>query len=247
MNDKDIKRWDNVSLKFSEWAETSPYKQEFVYPLVLSSLKSIDAKNILDIGCASGEFSRLLARKEARVVGIDGSLELLKIARAKSKNLKINYLKFDLGKKINFPSGYFDFVAAIHSLMNIDKYEKTIRESFRVLKSGGKFIFTIPHPCFTTPVFSFRRRIWGRICLRWSTIRWEDYFTNRKIDKDVITGCPIGHYHRKIEDYLNQLLRAGLMVTNFREPKLPKKVIGKLNSLPANFFPDLILIEAIKP
>ena len=36
--------------------------------------------------------------------------------------------------------------------MDVEDYPGSVREAFRVLRSGGELLMSIPHPCFSAPV-----------------------------------------------------------------------------------------------
>lgn len=242
----DIEKWENISREFAKKCENTPFKTKFLYPLVLSNLGVIKSKKMLDLGSSSGVFTRILWKKGAHPFGIDSSKRLLKIAEEKNPNRKITYLYADLNKKISFPSEYFDSVTALHILMDVENYQNVIRESFRLLKSGGKFIITIPHPCFSHPILYFKRRIFGRINFRWSKVLWNSYFERRKIDKQLIKNYATSYYHRTIGDYVNTIAETGFIIKGFLEPKLPKKIANEMGYLASNFFPNTMIIIAKK-
>ena len=50
----------------------------------LGALPSLEGRTVLDLGCAVGDQSALLAQRGAKVLGIDGNADLLKVARRRS-------------------------------------------------------------------------------------------------------------------------------------------------------------------
>ncbi|HEX8399790.1 MAG TPA: class I SAM-dependent methyltransferase, partial [Pyrinomonadaceae bacterium] len=53
-------------------------------------------RHILEIGCGTGEFSRLLAKRAERVLAIDLSPQMIRLARARSKSYpNIDFIEGD--------------------------------------------------------------------------------------------------------------------------------------------------------
>ena len=115
---------------------------EYAYAL----LGDARGKLVLDFGCGSGENSLLLARRGARVVGVDISASLIALAR---RRLEINGLPgaaaFTVGSAhdLPLPDDSVDVVFGIAILHHLD-LAATSREVHRVLKPGGRAIFQEP-------------------------------------------------------------------------------------------------------
>ena len=100
---------------------------------------------VLDVGCGLGGPARMLAdEKSCTVTGLDLSQEFIDTAKALSKlvNLdsKTTFLKGD-ALALPFERNSFDIVWTQHVQMNIFEKKKFYSEIFRVLKTGGKFLY----------------------------------------------------------------------------------------------------------
>src|SRR5439155_5631 len=97
--------------------------------------------------------SRILARRGARVIGIDLSVELLDRSRAREATnpLGIVYVQDDATVLASQPDARFDLVVCRYALMDIPDLTATCRAVARVLQATGRFIATTTHPCFYTP------------------------------------------------------------------------------------------------
>jgi ubiquinone/menaquinone biosynthesis C-methylase UbiE len=86
-----------------------------------------DCENALEIGCGTGAFARALAKRCKRVVAIDLSAEMIRVARARSAQDK--NLEFELADvmKWKFPHSQFDFVCSIATLHHLDQRELLLK------------------------------------------------------------------------------------------------------------------------
>jgi SAM-dependent methyltransferase len=121
---------------------TTVYPLEYAYAL-LGDLRGL---RVLDFGCGSGENTLLLARRGAKVVGVDISESLITVAE---RRLEVNGLagaaEFVVGSAHDLPllTGAVDVVLGIAILHHLD-LDASAREVHRVLKVGGRAIFKEP-------------------------------------------------------------------------------------------------------
>ena len=113
--------------------------KELAQQITSSNLK------VLDVGCGLGGPARMIAdEKGCTVTGLDLSQEFINTAKALSKlvNLdsKTTFLKAD-ALDLPFERNSFDIVWTQHVQMNIFEKKKFYSEIFRVLKTGGKFLY----------------------------------------------------------------------------------------------------------
>lgn len=115
---------------------------------VENKLGELSGKEILDIGCATGELAFNLSDKGAKVIGIDLNEDLLN--QAKSNKVKAG-LQFQVGDmlelKNDFQQNQFDSVLCFGNtlvhLQSVDLIEKMLRGVKSVLKPGGQFLMQI--------------------------------------------------------------------------------------------------------
>ena len=76
------------------WAQNAGALDRMLSPVGdvgLATLGSVAGRFVVDIGCGAGACSVDLARRGARVLGVDLSADLLKVARGRSRGLDISY------------------------------------------------------------------------------------------------------------------------------------------------------------
>jgi tRNA (cmo5U34)-methyltransferase len=109
---------------------------------LVEATKSTTPKTILELGTGSGETARRLldAHPEARLHGIDSSVEMLDAARGR---LPAARTALDLGRlEDRLPKGPFGLVVAALSVHHLDALGKAdlFRRIAVTLESGGRFV-----------------------------------------------------------------------------------------------------------
>jgi len=84
-------------------------------------------ENALEIGCGTGTFARELARRCRRVVALDLSTEMIRVAR--SRSVQVKNLEFELADAMsyNLPQSHFDFICSIATLHHLDHRELLLK------------------------------------------------------------------------------------------------------------------------
>jgi ubiquinone/menaquinone biosynthesis C-methylase UbiE len=142
MNEEGI--WDNLSEDYLNQFYTTEY---ILLPAILEELKDVKNKSILDLGCGVGYFSEIFLEKNARVVGLDSSKKMIKIA--KTKNKKINYILGNAENLSEYSNEKFDYVLAVMFFCCVDnsqRFERIFSEIKKALKEDGEIIVVDYHP-----------------------------------------------------------------------------------------------------
>ena len=109
--------------------------------------------------------------------------------------------------------------------MDVEDYTGAVRETHRVLISGGELLMSITHPCFSAPVSRWVRDEKGQP--RFFAV---DRYFERLAWEDLITPAfrsPVMRRHRPLEDYISAPLRIGFVLREFREPTVTEKDLEK--------------------
>ncbi|MFA5031708.1 MAG: class I SAM-dependent methyltransferase [bacterium] len=249
-----IEEWDKIAPKWAEAVREKGdiYREFYSLPAILKVLGNIKGKKILDLGCGEGYNTRILAQKDIQeLVGIDGSYKMIELAQKseKEKPLGIKYYCSDAGRMKVLKDSYFDIVVSFMAIMDMEKFFPVAKEVYRVLKKQGKFIFSIPHPCFTT----MPGHVWWIKEGDYQYRGVDNYSKREKQNLEFTLGA--GKYnlgrmtvlHRTLSDYINPFAKAGLFISKLYEPIPTNEQVKKMPKLAKHQrIPSFMIFEMIK-
>ena len=102
-------------------------------------------KSVLEVGCGTGLNTCWLADHARQVVGADFSEGMLRQARRRLKEQRVDLLRTDVTKPWPFAQA-FDLVVANLVLEHVRQLEPLFREAHRVLLPGGQLYIAELHP-----------------------------------------------------------------------------------------------------
>lgn len=110
---------------------------------LLDALEVAAGTRLLDVACGPGWLAGAAAERGASVVGVDLAAAML--GEAARRNPAV---EFRLGDAQSLPlrDAEFDAVAMNFGLLHLGRPEAAIAEAFRVLRSSGRFAFTVWAP-----------------------------------------------------------------------------------------------------
>ena len=191
-----------------------PAREILLDPVVLEMCGEVSGLTALDVGCAEGRYSRMLAARGAVVTGFDPCRAL--VAAATARHPAGKYL-IASAEDIPFPSATFDLAVCYLVLIDVPDFRRAILEMARVLKPGGRLV--------VANLVSFRPIVntgWvrdddGR---RLHITVDDDYFTERA-NHAAWCGISVTNFHRPAEAYFTAFIKAGLRLAAYREPHMP--------------------------
>lgn len=140
---------ERLRLEFNDWARAGkgPSMEKGHRPVGAQAIELLnlpaDAR-VLDVGCGSGWATRLMAEmaKGGRVVGIDISDEMIRLARESSSSFSNVEFQIASAEKLPFDDGEFTHAFSMESLYYYADIPGALKEIRRVLSRGGLF-FTV--------------------------------------------------------------------------------------------------------
>ena len=129
--------WERVADKYdSVWSSLT---RQFI-PYLIDTAQVSAGMSVLDVACGPGYVSDAIRKVGAIPTGIDFSEKMVAIAKRMFPGIR-----FSQGDAQDLPcaDASFDRVLVNFGLLHLSQPEKACAEAFRVLKSGGRFGFTV--------------------------------------------------------------------------------------------------------
>lgn len=178
--------------------------------------QSLDGLHLLDIGCGFGDFARFARKHGAEsVVGIDPSSNMIREARARTKDSAISYENIAVEVFEPELARKFDYVISSLALHYVEDYKATLDKVASWLPPEGKLIFSVEHPICTALAAQKWVQDGDGNSLYWPLDNYRD--EGRRETKWFVDG--VIKYHRTIESYVNGLLDTGFNLTRLLEPE----------------------------
>jgi SAM-dependent methyltransferase len=178
---------------------------------VLGDVRGLD---VLEYGCGDARWSVELAGEGARVVGLDQSRGQLRHARALVRDTERTVrLVCASGEAVPLADGAFDLVFCDHGAMSFCDPDLSVAEVARLLRPGGRLVFsqTTPWPYLT---WNFARDRIGRRLRR-------SYFGMRRFDDGDGQGTV--DFQLPYGEWIRTFRRHGLVVDDLVELRAPKR------------------------
>jgi len=234
-NAQAIEAWSNIPPELlKQFGDEGDFaRQHLLNPAIFTLLGDVEGKTILDAGCGQGYLVRLLARRGAIVTGVEpaNSLYMYAFQREQAERLGITYIQADLSS-LDVLQCTFDYVIANMVFMDIPDYQAAMHNCIASLKSNGRLIFSILHPCFEES---------GSEWLKKGYVEVREYFQERALKQKV------SHFfHRPLSAYINLIIQEDCNIQSMIEPQLDAEVARNYGNDRDVHVPSFLVIEAIK-
>jgi SAM-dependent methyltransferase len=217
--------WGDVA----NWYDTlvgdqgSEYHKHVVLPGVIRLLEPKSGQEILDVACGQGVLCRMLQALGANVTGIDAAGPLIERARQRSAGATQGLRFFtadarELADHPGLPPGSFDAAVCVLAIQNIHPLPSVFRGIAKSLKTGGRLVIAMMHPCFRAPKQSHwgwddRANIQYRRIDKYLLPFKERIITNPGIDQETATLA----FHRPLQTYVESLRNEGFLIDAMEE------------------------------
>ena len=256
--------WEDSAEAWAEFVRTGKdlSRECFNNPSTFAMLGDIHGKTLLDVACGEGYNSRLLAKRGAKVTGIDFSARMIGLAKEEEsiEPLGIEYHNLDASNLKGIGDSTFDIVTCLMVYMDFEDIEGVTREVARVLKPRGFAIISMPHPCFEMS-WQNGKKVAGWVFEnegdplnrgRPLYVKQSDYFRTGRYEINwnmprLKTHFRTISFKRTLTDYVGVLGRHGLYVSDLVEPKPSKEALARDPSSEKHLrVPESIIFKAVK-
>jgi len=126
--------------------------------VILSLVPALEGRAVLDVGTGTGRAALALARRGARVTGVDASAQMLGVARerAAAEGLRVEWLEGD-AHALSFADRSFDAAISLRVLMHTPDWRRCLGELCRV--SRERVVFDYPALVSAAAVQAAARRV----------------------------------------------------------------------------------------
>ena len=209
-------------------AEGNAFHRELIAPAQIRLLGLGTGERVLDIACGNGQFAREMARNGASVVAFDFSETFIERAKQHSETegiTGIDYRVVDATDEAQLRSlGDRDFDGAVctMALMDIPTIEPLLTTLPSLLRPGGRFVFSVMHPCFNSmgaPLLAEEDVREGELVTKYA-VKVESYLDVPPQRGVGIVGQPEPHiyFHRPLHELLSVCFQAGFVMDGIEEP-----------------------------
>ncbi|UTY60561.1 bifunctional 2-polyprenyl-6-hydroxyphenol methylase/3-demethylubiquinol 3-O-methyltransferase UbiG [Massilia sp. erpn] len=132
-------RWWDPTSEFRPLHEINPLRLEWI-----NARAPLAGKNVIDIGCGGGILAESMARKGAKVTGIDLSEKALKVADLHSleSGVPVRYKLIAAEDMAAQEAGQYDVVTCMEMLEHVPDPAAIVRAAATLVKPGGQVFFS---------------------------------------------------------------------------------------------------------
>ncbi len=215
--------WDDA------YGEGNQFQRALLAPALERLLALQPGERVLEVACGNGTFARRMAALGATVLATDFSEVFLERARSRTTETeyveRIEYRLLDATKEeklLALGERGFDAAVCNMGLMDMSEIDPLMRGVARVLKPGGRFVFSVSHPCFhntATTLVAEQSEPDGVLTHTYS-VKVAGYLHLTPAKGIGIIGQPQAHYYfdRPLNVLFGAGFRAGLVLDGFEEP-----------------------------
>ncbi len=193
-------------------------------PAIYSELPDLNGKKVLDLGCGSGNNCMKAVELGAKsVLGIDVSKNMISLAKKVSKDAKIKYKVLAM-EELSSLKGKYDVVISSLAFHYVSDYDKLLKDIYKLLKRGGRLIFSQEHPLSTGTILTEATNFKSKVKFGDKEYKiLSDYNINGPRTVSWLDGT-YTKYHRNMSTLIN-----GLIANNYKLHKIVEPIATEEN------------------
>jgi len=230
--------------------EGNGFFEKLVWPATERLLDLQQGERVLDIACGNGLTSRRMAILGAEVVAFDFASEMIEHARQRTTTFStyIRYLTVDATDEaalLRLGEAGFDVALCNMALFDMAEIKPLLRALTRLLHPGGRFVFSLMHPCFNNPHIVHMAEMEEREgdLVTVYSVKVPHYLTPTISHGVAMAGQPKAqlYFHRSLQDLFGAFFEAGFVLDGLEEHSfapddLPEKAAlswnGRFSEIP---------------
>lgn len=220
----------NAAFWDARMAEGNDFFRLLVWPATEQLLALQPGERVLDIACGNGLTSRRLAAAGAEVVAFDLAEEMIAHARARTveHRERIEYRMLDATDEaalLALGEGRFDAALANMALFDMAEIRPLMHALPRLLRPGGRFVFSVVHPCFNNShsVHVAEQEDQGGNIVTTYSVKVHGYLTPTVNAGLAMVGqpSPQPYFDRPLQVLFGACFEAGLVLDGLEERAFP--------------------------
>jgi SAM-dependent methyltransferase len=194
--------YDGFAEEYLAHASDGAFNAYYDRPAVLAVLGAVRGLAVLDMGCGPGLYAQeLVARGARRVVGVDGSTEMVRLA-SQGVDGPVSFHGQDLQAPLVWAGdGEFDVAVMALVIHHLDDRVAVLREVARVLRPGGRLVVSTHHPTGD----------WVR--------HGGSYFMVEKIRERWRRGWQVAYWRQPLDVTCEEFVAGGFLIERIHEPR----------------------------
>jgi SAM-dependent methyltransferase len=210
---------------------------------LLGPAGSLAGLAVLDLGCGAAQCARWLVTQGAAAVGLDlsaGQLAQSALLDART-GVRVPVVQAD-AVALPFAAGFFDVVCSSYGALPFVADAAALhREVARVVRTGGRWVFSVPHP------------------VRWAfpdvpgeaglTAAYPYFDRSPYVETDGDGAVSYVEHHRTLGDHVRDVVGAGFRVVDLVEPAWPAGldlVWGGWSPLRGRLLPGTLVVSCVR-
>ncbi|MBY6185874.1 methyltransferase domain-containing protein [Marinobacter hydrocarbonoclasticus] len=201
---------------YAKVVKDNDYNAEFERPTTLAMLdrvmSDLTGKNVLDLGCGSGEYVAELLARGARVTALDLAAPMVELVQQRFVgDARVHCYQQDLALGLPLEQdGQYDLVLSPLMVHYLEDQRPFFAECARVLKPGGRLLFSTHSPVAdaeASPSGNYYAR--EAITEQWDTV-----------------GVPVTvtFYRRSLSEQIGAVTQSGFVITALEEGTPTKRL-----------------------